>query len=147
MDSTGAKGLPPNKRYILTHDRDGKSIVHSAPPQHYHAAGGDGGLARSYSVPAVPAVLKDDVDIAAYLSTTGPTSFMGGDIVVPNGTGANLLVVDLAPGGRTGMHRTVSLDFSICVIGHICMELDGGEVLELRAGVNKPSCSPFIPIC
>lgn len=33
------------------------------------------------------------------------------------------------------MHRTVSIDYSICVIGHIRMELDGGEVVELFPGV------------
>ena len=32
------------------------------------------------------------------------------------------------------MHRTVSIDFSICVIGHIRMELDNGKMLDMRPG-------------
>jgi len=32
------------------------------------------------------------------------------------------------------MHRTVSIDFSICVLGSIDMELDSGERVNLRPG-------------
>ena len=39
--------LPPNKRYILTHDKKGKSIVHSSPPQLYWGVPTVGGVARS----------------------------------------------------------------------------------------------------
>jgi len=43
--------LPPNKRYICTHDAKGRSIVHSSPPQLYHGRGGVGGMARSCDLP------------------------------------------------------------------------------------------------
>lgn len=168
--------LPPNKRYICTHDKDGKSVVHSSPPQLYHGRGGVGGMARScispFPIPipipksmwhslvtvsptpstprtvcryltttvataTIPATLANDADVSAYLSSTGATSHLGTDIIVPTQRGANLVVVDMAPGGQSQMHRTVSIDFSICVIGYVRMELDGGEMLDLRPGVSR----------
>ncbi|KAF2740654.1 hypothetical protein EJ04DRAFT_571977 [Polyplosphaeria fusca] len=125
--------LPPNRRYICTHDANGKSIVHSAPAQQYISAQ-IGGMARSYSTVSVPAVLKDDQDVDEYLAPEGITSHKTPHIVVPNGQGSNLVVVDLLPGGKSEMHRTLSIDYSICVIGHVRMELDGGEMLDMRPG-------------
>jgi len=131
---TATTTLPEAKRYICTHSPTGKSIVHSSPAQVIHSFGEMSG-ARSYATSSIPAVLKDDVDISAYLAPAGPTSRNGAEIVVPTGKGANLMVVDLPPGSKSAMHRTVSIDFSICVIGHVCMEMDRGETLELRPGV------------
>lgn len=104
-------------------------------------------MARSFATATVPAVLGDEKDITAYLSTTGSTSHKGTDIVVSTLTGANLVVVDIAPGGQSQMHRTVSIDFSICVIGHVRMELDGGEMLDLRPGVCVPDFPCHIEEC
>ncbi|KAJ9615709.1 hypothetical protein H2200_001786 [Cladophialophora chaetospira] len=151
--------LPAVKRYIASHDANGKSVYVDSPPQQYFGVPGVGGLARSYSVATVPSKLGDDDDLKAYLSKEGVTSWTTPSIVTPNG--ANLLVVDLAPGGVSAMHRTVSIDFSICVLGEIdrefptsirlyCVdtngllsvadllervdELDGGDKVRLRPG-------------
>lgn len=32
------------------------------------------------------------------------------------------------------MHRTVSIDYSICVIGHVRMEFDSGDFIDLHPG-------------
>jgi len=40
----------------------------------------------------------------------------------------------LAPGTRSPMHRTESLDYGICLEGECDMELDGGETVSVRAG-------------
>jgi len=130
--------LPPCKRHITTHDADGKSIYYTdSPPQSYFQIPSSGGLARSYSVSSVPAKLAGDADVNAYLSAdaSGPTSHKRGEIVPPV-PGANLLVVDLVPGGMSMMHQTVSIDYSICVIGQIDHELDGGETVRLQPGVS-----------
>lgn len=132
--TTNVVDLPPNRRYILTHSASGKSIIHSSPDQLYHGRAGVGGVARSYSTTTVPANMKDDQDVSAYLASSGPASHKGTEIVSTTGQGSNLLVVDLAPGGQSQMHRTVSIDYSICVIGHIQMELDGGEMIDLHPG-------------
>ncbi len=128
--------LPPCKRHIATHNAEVKSVYYAdAPPQRYLPVANVGGLARSFSVASVPTKLADDQDLKAYLSPEGITSWTQPAIVTPNG--ANLLVVDLAPGGVSMMHRTVSIDFSICTNGEIDHELDGGETVRLRPGVSK----------
>ncbi|KXL47817.1 MAG: hypothetical protein FE78DRAFT_163586 [Acidomyces sp. 'richmondensis'] len=76
-------------------------------------------------------ISKNDVDIRAYCQANGRTSFKKTNIV-PTEPGANLLVVDLEPDGT--MHRTISIDFSICCIGEIDHELDGGEKVRLHPG-------------
>jgi hypothetical protein len=141
--SSKVTNLPPNKRYICTHDSSGKSIFLSSPEQIYRGAPGTGGVARSFAVGSVPANLKNDDDVHKYLDPNkeqNPLSYKATDIVVPNTTqspnGANLVVVDIAPGGESQMHRTVSIDFSICVLGSIDMELDSGERVNLRPGVS-----------
>ncbi|KAF2809585.1 uncharacterized protein BDZ99DRAFT_388172 [Mytilinidion resinicola] len=102
-------------------------------------------MACSYATSTLPPILSKDTDIAAYLAETGPASHKGTNIVIGpdevrevvegNGKGgANLVVVDIAPGGVSQMHRTVSVDFSICVLGVVKMELDGGEVVTLHPG-------------
>ncbi|KAF2642410.1 hypothetical protein P280DRAFT_447772 [Massarina eburnea CBS 473.64] len=127
--------LPPNKRYIATHDGSGKSIIHSSPPQLYTPMGPNG-LARSYATPTMPAHLTNNVDVTSYLSSSSssPTTHTTPTIVTPTPSGSNLLIVDLAPGGMSHMHRTVTLDYSICVIGRIKMEMDGGAFVELGPG-------------
>ncbi|KAK5063025.1 hypothetical protein LTR84_005101 [Exophiala bonariae] len=130
---TPVEGLPPIKRHIATHDSDGKSVyVASAPAAQYIKVPGTGGAARLWSVDSVPAKLEGDADMKAYLADKGPTSWASSGIVIPNG--ANLLVMDLEPGGTSPMHRTVSIDFSICVHGEILHELDGGETVLLKPG-------------
>jgi hypothetical protein len=79
---------------------------------------GAGGLARSFAVGSVPANLKGNADIEAYRAEEGPTSYTRREIVPPQ-PGANLLVIDLEPGAMSAMHRTVSIDFSICTVGEI----------------------------
>lgn len=128
-------GLPAIKRHIATHDAAGTSIyVPSPPAQQYIHLPGTGGFARSWSVDSVPARLDGDADMKAYLAEEGLTSWTSPSIVTPNG--ANILVIDLEPGGVSDMHRTVSIDFSICIIGEILHELDGGETVLLKPGVS-----------
>lgn len=129
------KGLAPCKRYIATHDASGKSVYTESPEQCFNASPGMGGYARSFSVDSIPANLTDEADIKAYRSEQGPTSYTGREIVNPQ-PGANLLVIDLEPGAQSAMHRTVSIDFSICVQGEIDHELDGGEKVRLNPGVG-----------
>lgn len=101
---SAAKGLKPCKRYIATHDANGRSVYAESPEQVFHAVENVGGMARSYSVSSVPAVLENGADIKAYQAEEGATSFRRREIVLPQ-PGANLLVVDLEPGGVSMMVR------------------------------------------
>jgi hypothetical protein len=132
--TTSVSSLRPNKRYIVTHDASGKSVYGESPDQQYFAFPGVGGMARSYSLPMAPVNLTDDADLKGYRAEQGPHSFTKPDIVVADG-GANLLVIDLSPGSSSDLHQTVSIDFSICVMGEIIHELDSGEKVTLLPGV------------
>jgi hypothetical protein len=129
-------GLRPNKRHIATHDSNGKSVYAESPEQKFNGIPSVGGMARSYAVSGVPVVMKDDADLKAFWGEDSPASHTKRDIVVPGNDGAHLVVVDLAPGGESSMHHTVSIDFSICVVGEIEHELDSGEKVRLFPGVS-----------
>ena len=143
---TPVEGLPPLQRHIATHDAAGTSVyVPTPPPQQYIRLPGTGGVARSWAVGAVPAKLEGDADMKAYLAEDGATSWTSPSIVTPNGV--NSMIVDLEPGGVSDMHRTVSIDFSICVIGEILHELDGGETVLLKPGVSTLVLLSFAMNC
>ena len=44
------------------------------------------------------------------------------------------------------MHRTCSIDFSICVLGVVKMELDGGEIMTLKPGVRFALLALLLPL-
>jgi quercetin dioxygenase-like cupin family protein len=54
--------------------------------------------------------------------------------ILGTGSGSVLRIGVLAPGTRSPMHRTESLDYGICLEGECDMELDGGEVVTVHAG-------------
>jgi len=125
--------LPAVKRHIVSFDANGQSIYINSPPQQYFLYPDIAGVSRSYAVESVPAKLGKEQDVKGYLSDDGPTSWKSPQIA--SRQGANLLIMDILPGGVGQMHRTVSLDFSICVAGEIDHELDSGEKVRLRPGV------------
>lgn len=134
--------LPPVHRYITSHRPDGTSTVLSSPDQLYRGAPGVLGVSRSYAVESVPAKLDASQDVEKYMSEdteSNPTSRRLLDIVASNQRGVVMTVVDFGPGQSSSMHQTVSIDFSICVIGAIDCELDSGEIVHLNAGVSTKS--------
>jgi quercetin dioxygenase-like cupin family protein len=85
----------------------------------------DGGVAsfiKVWTTATSPADNNDAFDGA--LRATGLTC--------PGGT--VLRIVDFAPGCKSPMHRTRSLDYGIVLEGELSMELDGGSVTHLKAG-------------
>lgn len=54
--------------------------------------------------------------------------------VVASGAGTVLRIGVLAPGARSPMHRTASLDYGICLEGECALELDGGDSVTIQAG-------------
>lgn len=132
---SAVKGLRSCKRYIATHDDAGKSVYAESPDQVFNSAP-FGGMARSYAIDSVPAILADEADIKAYKSEKGVASYTRPEIVTPQ-PGANLVVVDLKPGAVSMMHQTVSIDFSVCCVGEIDHELDGGAKVRLYPGVSE----------
>lgn len=140
----------PHKRYITTHDPvTGKSVYVDASDEKSMRINTPFGTAvRSYATASLPAQLADDKDVKAYKATEGIASHTAPEIVIPEerpgetnqgqaaASGANLIVLDFVPGSVGHWHRTVSLDFSICIEGEIEHELDGGEKVVLLPGVS-----------
>lgn len=54
--------------------------------------------------------------------------------IIGSGSGSVLRVGVLAPGARSPMHRTESLDYGICLEGECDLELDSGEIVTVREG-------------
>lgn len=54
------------------------------------------------------------------------------DLVEPGGS--VLRIVDIAPGVRSPLHRTSSLDYGIVLAGDVALELDEGKRTELSVG-------------
>jgi hypothetical protein len=127
--------LRPNKRFITGHNAQGNSIYLDAPEQSYRMFP-DSAMARSYALAQIPAVLKNDKDVVEYTGKSSVAGFSKSSIVVPGG-GANVVLMDFEPGYESPMHRTVSIDFSICVIGVLECELDSGQKVRLEAGVSE----------
>jgi hypothetical protein len=128
--------LPECKRYITTVLSDGTSVHKPFSPLSCFDLPGTGTASRSYSVKSIPAQLQGEEDVKAYESNDGIASYKATNIVSP---GANLTVVNFQPGGASPMHKTPSLDFSICVLGRIDHVLDSGEVIRLNPGVSHLS--------
>jgi hypothetical protein len=84
--------------------------------------------------------LKKDKDIEAYTSAEGDSSYTGRNIVAKD-SGSHLIVCELGPGLASMMHRTVSIDYVICTHGHLRMETDAGEMIDLNPGVRPSSSS------
>jgi quercetin dioxygenase-like cupin family protein len=55
-------------------------------------------------------------------------------LVVGNAAGTVLRIGVLAPGSRSPMHRSHSLDYGICLAGECELELDGGDTVTVRVG-------------
>jgi mannose-6-phosphate isomerase-like protein (cupin superfamily) len=70
------------------------------------------------------------------LSDTALSCQRGGSdtTTLGSGSGSVLRIGVLEPDARSPMHRTESLDYGICLEGECDMELDGGEIVTVRAG-------------
>ena len=111
------------RRVVTAHDPHAKAIVGSDAQMNSTDIGaGAAKFALLWTTDRSPADNNDAADGAA--RQVGLTS--------PGGT--VLRIVDFAPGTRSPMHRTNSLDYGIVLEGEIDLELDGGEVRRLSGG-------------
>ena len=115
--------LPPLRRVVTGHDAAGLGTISIEDAgQSLLFAGGQATFTLMWSTASSPADNNDARDGAQ--RRIGLTS--------PGGTA--LRIVDFAPGSRSPMHRTHSLDYGIVLEGEIDLELEGGETRRLRPG-------------
>lgn len=111
------------RRVITGHTADGRAVViKDDVVAAQSVAGGDAQFALIWKTIESPVDNDDAVDRSAE-----PTG-----LVEPNGS--ILRMVDLAPGTRSPLHRTHSLDYGIVLSGEVDLELDGGQLTRVRQG-------------
>ena len=119
------------RRIVTGHDSDGKAVI--VADEHVEGRGlaedsgrRDATFFQLYATHEMPVDLSDPA--LARQREGSETTVLG------TGSGSVLRVGVLEPGARSPMHRTESLDYGICLEGECDMELDGGEVVTVRAG-------------
>jgi quercetin dioxygenase-like cupin family protein len=122
---------PAVRRIVTGHNPAGEAII--AADEQLAATGliEDAGRvdARFFQLWATHEVPVDLSDEAMARQQQGSAS-----TVVGSGTGTVLRIGVLAPGSRSPLHRTQSLDYAICLEGECDLELDGGEVVTVGPG-------------
>jgi len=68
------------------------------------------------------------------VDNTGSSDGGKRDVGITLPGGSVFRIGEVPPGGRSPMHRTNSVDYGIVLDGELDMELDGGEVVHLKAG-------------
>ena len=143
--------LPPVRRFITTHDGNGKAVFSDALPpavEGEHVANMT--FFNCFTTASFPADLQGDADVAAYKANHYPQ--MGMQLHVDGGT--VIRIVEWAPSPPPGsdsplaripplLHRTVSLDYGIMLEGEMEAILDSGETRLLRRGdivVQRGTC-------
>lgn len=111
------------RRVVTKHDPAGKATVWMDDELKTEpiAAAGDA-FCKVWTTEGSPADPNEEIDGAR--RQTGLT-LAGGSV---------LRVVDHVPGSRSPMHRTRSVDYGILLEGRLDLELDSGEVVQLRPG-------------
>jgi quercetin dioxygenase-like cupin family protein len=120
-----AYGFDIPRRVVTGHDADGRSVIVS-----------DGRAPRSHSIgTSTFHELWTSTQMPVELPPVEPAEPTERPLTVPPGSsGTNLRIIDSAPGARTPMHRTRTLDYAIVIAGHYKLLLDDGSETELGPG-------------
>ncbi|GAM87650.1 hypothetical protein ANO11243_056770 [Dothideomycetidae sp. 11243] len=127
----GPPNLPNFQRLITNHNSEGKAVFDGfggdapwlAPMNEGRAA-----FSTAYITNSFPVNLTDDKDLAVY------SKFLESPPGLVVGSGTVLRIVDIAPDFESPMHRTVSLDYGVVLMGEIELELDSGETRMMKVG-------------
>ncbi len=122
---------PTVRRVITGHRQDGLAVVvedeflpHSELAEEPGRT--DAAFFHLWATTAAPVPLGDE---ALLTQREGSRA-----TAVGTGTGSVLRIGMLAPGARSPMHRTQTLDYGICLEGECDMELDSGDSVTIHAG-------------
>ena len=119
------------RRIITGHDDLGKAMI--VADEQMEGAGlaedrerSDGIFFHLWATHESP-VDNSDAALAAQCAGSATT-------IIGSGHGTVLRIGVMAPGLRSPMHRTESIDYAVCLEGECEMELDGGDTVTVRAG-------------
>lgn len=124
------RGKPGVRRIVTGHDDEGHAVIVSddqvTATEVARRPGTDTAFFQLWATHEMPVALTDEaMPRQREASST---------ITLGTGSGSVLRIGVLGPGTSSPMHRTESLDYGICLEGECEMELDGGEVVTVRAG-------------
>jgi quercetin dioxygenase-like cupin family protein len=119
------------RRIVTGHDDAGKAVIAADEQISGNALAEDAGRTSAafvhlWATHEMPVDLSDE---ALQRQRQGSST-----TILGSGSGSVLRIGVLAPGSRSPMHRTESLDYGICLEGECDMELDGGDRVTVRAG-------------
>lgn len=128
-----SSSLRAPKRFITTHDKDGKAVFYTPTPESEEVKLGwaePAAMHVHYATDGFPVQLKDDDDLKAFFN---PAS---SDLPLSTKNGSVVRMVDLAPGEQSPMHRTQSLDYGVVLEGEVELILESwdGPVRHMRIG-------------
>ncbi|KAI8648318.1 hypothetical protein LRP88_02064 [Fusarium phalaenopsidis] len=129
--------LPQPRRFITTHDESGKAIYSTSLPEPvpFWTVGHKNepvGFGLAYATSSAPVRLADDEDLSDFRHIYEQRRKMG----LVKRSGSVLRYVDYPPraGAYSPMHRTVSCDYAIALVGEMECLLDSGESRVLKPG-------------
>jgi quercetin dioxygenase-like cupin family protein len=116
------------RRIVTGHDDIGQSVIASDEEVagHQLQRNADSTFFQVWATHEMPVALTDE---AMMRQREGSSS-----IALETGSGSVLRLGVLGAGTSSPMHRTKSLDYGVCLEGECEMELDGGQVVTVRAG-------------
>ena len=118
------------RRVVTGHDANGKAVVVSdetlaAVPRRI---GANITGCEIWSTDRMPVDNSREADAAQRAGFVVRHNFVG------NGQGTTCRITEFAPGHGRFPHRTETVDYAILLSGEIDLELDGDEVVHLKAG-------------
>ena len=132
------QSLRPLKRFITSHDDDGKAVFNKQVDSNLPLKDLDqlplegtsvkAQVALGYATNEFPAKLNDAQDMKTYeeyLKTPPGISIKNGTV---------LRILDFPPASRSPMHKTQSLDYAVVLEGSVKGGLDSGEIRNLQRG-------------
>ncbi|MHB1572141.1 MAG: cupin domain-containing protein [Solirubrobacteraceae bacterium] len=120
-----AHELNTPRRVVTGHDAEGRSVILSDGPAPRSQSFGDSTFHEIWTSTEMPVALPP---VEPHEPTDRPLT------VPPPANGTNLHIIDSAPGSRTPMHRTRTLDYGIVIAGRYTLILDDGTETELNPG-------------
>ncbi|KAF2218869.1 hypothetical protein BDZ85DRAFT_244416 [Elsinoe ampelina] len=124
--------LPTFQRYVTGHNSEGKAIVSSdvdsSPPWQTNIEGGRAAFCQAYITSSFPVDFNGEKDVETY------KGFLKDPPGLVNSNGTVLRIVDMGPGVTSPMHRTVSLDYGVVLVGEVELQLDSGETRLMKTG-------------
>ncbi|KAF4459430.1 cupin domain containing [Fusarium albosuccineum] len=134
-EHTHATALPQPNRFITTHDAKSNAIFSRQIPESvsFWRVGSQAEPAAfglAYTTLSTPIRLTEDEDLSDFIHAHEHRKRSG---LVKKG-GSVLRYVDYSPRSSSPIHRTVSCDYAIVLVGEMACLLDSGESRILKVG-------------